>query len=233
MVRSYKWLGGIGYILSFIPYASFISSILVAVAWILMGKDTRERIFTILGVLMLITYVLAIALIIWLILSFLPVAFAGTMAIAPRAMTTPWKMGEVFGRFFAQIIGMIIIGLVLVGLAITVFILDIVAHFRAGRIFDNRWFKIAGWMRIILAIAIIIAIPLTVFMIISSGPSMLPSTPFGPSYGAILSLLFTILWPMLIALVVGLLATIFSIIAFFTISEEATTTQSSSQLQQQ
>ena len=62
MARAYRWLGGIGYILEFIPYAGFISSIFVAVAQILASKDTRERVFTILGVLMLTTCVLAIAL---------------------------------------------------------------------------------------------------------------------------------------------------------------------------
>jgi len=60
-------------------------------------------------------------------------------------------------------------------------------------------------MRIILAIAIVVAIPLTVFLISSAGPSMLPSTLFGPPYGAILPLLLTIFWPILIVLVIGLL----------------------------
>gem|GEM_PF-4114083 len=32
LARAYRWLGGIGYILEFIPYAGFISSIFVAVA---------------------------------------------------------------------------------------------------------------------------------------------------------------------------------------------------------
>jgi len=181
MARTYKWLGGIGYILSFIPYAGFISSILIAIAWILMGRDTRERVFTILGVLMLTTYVLAIALIIWLILSLLPAAFAGTMAITPETMTMSWRMSQAFGQLFAWLLGVVVTGLVLVGLVITVFILDIVAHLRAGKTFNNKWFKIAGWMRIILAIAIVVAIPLTVFLISSAVPGMLPSTLFGPS----------------------------------------------------
>ena len=227
MARACKWLGGIGYILGFVPYVSFISSILIAVAWILMGRDLRERIFTILGVLMLTTYVLAIALIIWLILIFLPVTFTGAMAVAPDTTTMSWRMGEAFGRFFAQLLGMVVAGLVLVGLAIASFILDIVSHFRAGKIFDNRWFKIAGWMRIILAIAMVIAIPLTVFMILSAGPGMLSSMPSEPFYGAIMPLLLTALWPILIVLVVSLLAIIFSIIAFFTIPEEAPPAQPS------
>lgn len=227
MARAYKWLGGIGYILEFIPYVNLISSILVAVAWILMGRDTRERIFTILGVLMLTTYVLAIILLIWLIMSFL--IFTTAMAVAPEAVIMPWRMGEAFGRVFAQLLGVIIVGLVLAGLAIASFILDIIAHFRAGKIFDNRWFKIAGWMRIILAIVVVVAIPLMVFMILSAGPGILSSIPFSPSYGAIIPLLLTIFWPIIIILVVSLLATIFSIIAFLTIPEEAPPAQPLSQ----
>ena len=45
MGRTYKWLGGIGYILMLIPYANFIGAILAAIAWIMMGSDTRQGIF--------------------------------------------------------------------------------------------------------------------------------------------------------------------------------------------
>jgi len=135
---------------------------------------------------------------------------------------------EAFGQLFARLLGVVVAGLVLVGFAIAVFILDTIAHFRAGKIFDNRWFKIAGWMRIILAIAIVVVIPLAIFMIISAGPGVLSSILFGPPYGAILPLLLTIFWSILIVLVIGLLATIFSIIAFFTIPEEAPPAQPSS-----
>ena len=61
MSRTYKWLGGIGYILSFVPYVNFVSSILVAIAWILMGKDTREKVFTVLGILMIALFAAGIA----------------------------------------------------------------------------------------------------------------------------------------------------------------------------
>jgi hypothetical protein len=67
MARPYRWLGGVGYILGLVPYIGLISLIPIAVAWILMGRDTRERIFTILGILMVITYSLAIAFAAWLV----------------------------------------------------------------------------------------------------------------------------------------------------------------------
>lgn len=217
MARTYKWLGGIGYILEFVPYVSFISSILVAIAWILMGRDTREKIFTVLGVLMLVMFISAIAFIIWLFFSFMMVAY---MAV-PGALA-PGGMSAAIGQILSQISSLIIAGLVIAGLAIAVFILDIIAHLRAGKIFDNKWFKIAGWMRVILIIAVVIAIPLTVFMILSAGPNLLSKMLMLPefSYGAIVPLLLTIFWPLLIVLIFSLLATIFSIIAFFTIPEE-------------
>ncbi|MEM4020916.1 MAG: hypothetical protein QXI18_00860 [Nitrososphaerota archaeon] len=216
MARTYKWLGGIGYILGLVPYVSFISSIIVAIAWILMGKDTREKIFTVLGVLMLVMFASAIALIAWLFFSLMMTAYT----VVPGALE-PWRMGAAISQVLSQLWVLITAALVIVGLAIAVFILDIIAHFRAGKIFDSRWFKAAGWMRIILIIALVVSIPLTIFMIISAGPGMFSTIPALPDYGAIVSLLLTILWPMIIVLIVSLLATIFSVIAFFTIPEEA------------
>ncbi len=209
MARTYKWLGGIGYVLGLVPYVSFISSILVAIAWILMGKDTREKIFTILGVLTLVMFAFAIAL----------VAFAATLFLS--FLMAGYAAGAAVGQVLSRVWGLIAVALVLVGLAIAVFVLDIVAHFRAGKIFDNRWFKVAGWMRIILIIVAVVAIPLTIFMILSAGPGMFSMMPALPDYGAIMSLLLTVFWPLIIVLIVSLLATIFSIIAFFTIPEEA------------
>jgi len=42
-------------------------------------------------------------------------------------------MSQAFGQLFAWLLGVVVTGLVLVGLVITVFILDIVAHLRAGK----------------------------------------------------------------------------------------------------
>lgn len=209
MARSYRWLGGVGYILGLVPYTSFISSILVAVAWILMGRDTRERIFTILGILMVITYSFAIAFVAWLVFSL----------VWPLA--APWGMGGAQG-IPAQLLGIVVAALLLIGLAIAAFILDIIAHFRAGRAFNSRWFRAAGWTRIILAITLIIAIPLTVLTIISASPKILPAMPslFEMPYGAFASLL-ALLWPLAIAFIIDLLAIISSIVAFFTIPREA------------
>jgi len=114
---------------------------------------------------------------------------------------------------------LITVGVVFLIIALVAVILDILAHFKAAGIFDSKWFKLGGWFRIGAIIAIVIAIPLTIVSALSMGlqgilGQMAPGAfPFG--------LLFSILWPLIIVFVVSLLATIFSIIAFFTIPEEA------------
>jgi len=209
MARPYRWLGGIGYILGLIPYIGLISPILIAIAWILMGRDTREGVFTILGVLMVITCSLAIALAAWLILPL----------IWPLA---PWRMGGAHG-IPAQLLGIVIVILLLAGLATASFILDIIAHFRAGRIFNSRWFRAAGWARIILAVALIAVIAFMALTIISAVPRPLPAIPplLEAPYAAF-ALFIALFWPLAIALLIDLLAIIFSIVAFFTIPGEAT-----------
>jgi len=207
MARPYRWLGGIGYILELVPYIGLISPILVAAAWILMGRDTGERVFTILGILIIMTCSLAIAFAAWLALPL----------IWPLA---PWGMGGAHG-IPAQLLGIIVVVVILLlaGLATASFILDIIAHFRAGRIFNSRWFRAAGWARIILALTAVIAF--MAFVTISAAPGPPPVTPLLEPYAAFAPLL-ALFWPLAIALMIGLIAIIFSIVAFFTIPGEAT-----------
>jgi len=202
----------VGYILGLVPYIGLISLIPIAVAWILMGRDTRERIFTILGILMVITYSFAIAFAAWLVFSLM------------WPLAVPWGMGGAPG-IPAQLLSIIVIvvALLLIGLATASFILDIIAHFRAGRIFNSRWFRAAGWARIILAVALIAVIAFMALTIISAVPRPLPAIPplLEVPYAAFTPLL-ALFWPLAIALLIDLLATIFSIVAFFTIPGEAT-----------
>ena len=211
MARPYRWLGGVGYILGLVPYIGLISLIPIAVAWILMGRDTRERIFTILGILMVITCSLAIAFAAWLVFPL----------IWPLA---PWRMGGAHG-IPAQLLSIIVIvvALLLIGLATASFILDIIAHFRAGRIFNSRWFRAAGWARIILAVALIAVIAFMALTIISAIPRPLPAIPplLEAPYAAF-ALFLALFWPLAIVFLIDLLAIIFSIVAFFTIPGEAT-----------
>ncbi|HDD66861.1 MAG TPA: hypothetical protein ENG52_04480 [Nitrososphaeria archaeon] len=211
MSPTYKWLGGIGYILSFIPYVNFVSSILIAVAWILMGKDTREKVFTVLGILMIALFAAGIALVVTI--------FTSVFMMIPMGGMGP--SAEFFERIGPLVGTLIAVGGIILGLVIAVFILDIIAHFRAAKIFDNKWFKLGGWLRIGEIIALVIAIPLIIISIPSSGLGGLPSAPGAPGFP--MEILLSILWPLAIFLIVALLATIFSIVAFFTIPEEEET----------
>lgn len=213
MTRTYKWLGGIGYILTFIPYVNFVSLILIAVAWIMMGRDTREKMFTALGILMIVFFAASISLVI--------IAFSFLWTLIPMTMPGfPMQPGgEIQPMMPGPFIwGILIAAVILLVLSIVTVIIDIIAHLRAGTIFDNKWFKIGGWLRVAVIVSLAIAIPLIIISLSSAGilgalGAIRPETmPF--------HVLLSFLWPVAIVVILSLLATIFSIIAFFTIPEE-------------
>ena len=208
MSRTYKWLGGIGYILSFIPYVNAISLILVAVAWIMMGRDTREKVFTALGILLIILFAASIIIVLAI--------FASIFALIPVGMMAP--RAAPFTGLGALLGTMIAVAVVVLAIALAVLFLDVIAHFRAARIFNSRWFKLGGWLRVATIIALVISIPVIAFSVLSLGLQGILGqlTPGALSFGLLLS----ILWPLMIVIILSLLATIFSIIAFFTIPEE-------------
>jgi len=208
MSRTYKWLGGIGYILSFIPYVNAISLILVAVAWIMMGRDTREKVFTALGILLIILFAASIIIVLAI--------FASIFALIPVGMMAP--RAAPFTGLGALLGTMIAVAVVVLAIALAVLFLDVIAHFRAARIFNSRWFKLGGWLRVATIIALVISIPVIAFSVLSLGLQGILGqlTPGALSFG----LLPSILWPLMIVMILSLLATIFSIIAFFTIPEE-------------
>lgn len=206
MGEAYKWLGGIGYILAIIPYANFIGFILIAIAWILMGRGKKQTIFTATGVFMILSGILLAALLV----SFLPLM---SLATVPPPSQSFFNMFTMLGALIAIAIAVAVIALI-------AFILEIAAHFRAAKIFNVSWFKYAGWMRIIGVIVIVIAIVVLVAMIptmaaISPPPAGIPSSPFG-----FFNVLMGIIWPFILVGVIFLLAEIFSIIAFFSIPSE-------------
>jgi len=216
MGRAYKWLGGIGYILMLIPYANLAALILTAIAWIMMGRDTKQTLFTVTGILMIITFAMSIAAV-GTIFTAIPGIIPGVMR-QPTEIPPPEFLKETLA--FAGIFVAIGVAAAAVGLASL--IAEIASHFRASGIFQNTWFKVGGWLRIATIIMIVIAIPIIIFtaMRIPGAlkgvlPSMMAKNVF---------MLFTsILWPILIAMILGLLATVFSIVAFFTIPEETET----------
>ncbi len=207
MGRTYKWLGGIGYILMLIPYANFIGAILAAIAWIMMGSDTRQGIFKATGILLILSMIVSGALALLVPMS-MPGILGGAAAPPPRALTGLFA----FAGLIIAVVAVIAI------IALITFILELVSHFRAAGIFYIKWFKWGAWMRII---AVIIAVIATI-AVFAIAPGLLSAPAYGAPGPNIFGMLMTALWPLLIAVIFGILASIFSAIAFFSIpSEEA------------
>ena len=191
MGRAYKWLGGIGYILTLIPYVNFIALILTAIAWIMMGRDTKQTLFTVTGILMIIAFAMSIAAI-GAIFTAIPGIIPGVMR-QPTEIPPPEFLKETLA--FAGIFVAIGVAAAAVGLASL--IAEIASHFRASGIFQNTWFKVGGWLRIATIIVAVIAIPIIIFTTMSIPgalkgvlPSMMAKNVF---------MLFTsILWPCLL-----------------------------------
>lgn len=211
MARAYKWVGGIGYVLTFIPYVNFVAAILVAVAWIMMGKDVDQRLFTVTGILMILVFIFSIA-------------FAGAIfAMAPGILAGPMMEGApplgLLKNILAHLKIVVALVLAMAALAIATVIAEIASHFRASRIFQSTWFKVGGWLRVGGVIGLIIAIPVAfwrVFQMRGILAGMMPRT----ATEAVFGILIGMFWPLILVAILGILATIFSAIAFFTIPEE-------------
>ncbi len=208
MGEAYKWLGGIGYILALIPYANFIGFILIAIAWILMGRDKKQTIFTATGVFMILSGIL------------LGVFFLAALPLMTFAAVPPTTPSQPF-NIFAMLGALITILIAMAVVALIAFILEIIAHFRASGIFGVKWFKYAGWMRIAGIVMMIIAVGILIAMI----PSMMIPLSGGMTFSPfdLFGMLMGILWPFILVGVIFLLAEIFSIIAFFSIPSEEKT----------
>ena len=213
MGRAYKWLGGIGYILTLIPYVNFIALILIAIAWIMMGRDTEQRLFTVTGILMIIAFAMSIAVV--------GVIFAAIPGLLPGAARPPTGIPptEYLRKVFAFVGPLIAIGLAMAVIGLASLIAEIASHFRASGIFQNTWFKVGGWLRIAAIIMVVIAIPVMILTAMSI-PGALKEVLPSMAAGNVFALFVKMLWPLLVAGILGLLAMIFSIIAFFTIPEE-------------
>lgn len=56
-----RLLGGLGYVFSLIPFLNIAAPILIGIAWFQMGGRTGQRLFRATGVLMIATFVVAVA----------------------------------------------------------------------------------------------------------------------------------------------------------------------------
>jgi len=214
MSGAYKWLGGLGYIFAVIPFLNFIAPVLVGLAWILMGRDTRNGVFTATGVLMIILLVIGAAVFLILPFQILPIMpLTGGMEAPPSAVFQMLQMAWL----------LIIIGVIAAVFGLIVFILELVSHFRAAAVFNNKWFKYAAWLRIIAVVIAVVMLVLTMAVGLMSTVTM-PSEAAGPTTMFNPNVIFTMIFgPLIIAIILWVISAIFSAVAFFTIPERTQT----------
>ncbi len=204
-----KILGGIGYILNLIPLVNFVAPILIGIAWIQMGGKTRITLFKATGAFYISTFILAVAVVAFLFGSLFDV-FSMVSAGMGGQPLDPQLLEIMLGRLLGNFLAILILGIVVAVIGFISFVLELAAHFRAGSVFNVRWFKAAAWLRIVL---IIIGILIVGVLVVAATSS--PLTPPTDLFT------FTTIFPLLLVVVIipGILAQIFSAIAFFTIPE--------------
>jgi len=201
-----KTIGGIGYIFSIIPILNFVSPILVGIAWYQMGSKTRKGVFKTTGILMIITFLAAVGFIVSFAATLLPVlagalAGGGVPGFDPAVLVSSMLGSLLVSAGFALILG--VLGLV-------AFILELVSHFRAAGLYRNKWFSRAAWLRIMAVILVFVVIGVTI-----ATTSFAVMSPM--QFDTLLSTMFLLVIPLA---VVGLLSSVFSAVAFFTLGEE-------------
>lgn len=199
MSESYKILGGIGYILSLIPFINFIGGILAGIGWLGLGKKTGDGVFKATGVLMIISSILGLGLLI---------AVFSTMG----AMPTVGSPEEIIGILAGLTVTLIIIGCVAAVIGIVMFILQVVSFFRAGKKFNNGAFKAAGWLSIIFVLLAIIGVVILIVAVFSIAGGA-PEEQLG------LSLIGSI-GMIVLGLILGVIVNILAAVGFFTLKVE-------------
>ncbi len=183
-----------------IPVANFIAPILVGIAWILMGRDVRRGVMVATGVLIIIIYIAAIGMV--LSIPMLLTSMIGGF-LDPTALTSLFL-----------VIGPLMIGLAILG--IVAGILEIAANFSAASALDVKWFRYAGWMRIIAIILalLFVAVMISSMMAFLGEPSLTQAPPatFPMASGIFLAMFIGLI-------IVALIGVIFTIIGFFSVPE--------------
>jgi uncharacterized membrane protein len=209
MARSYRWLGGIGYILLLIPFTSIVGLILAGIAWIMAGRDVKQGIFKATGILSIIVTILMMMLVAsWfpMIGSLLTSMFSGGYPPIPSLRLFQESLWAI-GLFLTVAVILTIVG-------IAGGVLELISHFRATKVYGVKWFRRAGWMRIITIIAVAIVIGSLTSSIISFQTILLQ--PSG-----ILNLIGFYTLGIAVSMILTIVSLIFSAISFFTIPEVA------------
>lgn len=137
--------------------------LLISLAWIYAGKERKAALFTATGFVGLIVFVASIAstLILWIL---------APQIIQPNP-SAPFTL-QLLSTFLELAAVSAVVGL----LAVIYFVLETISFFSAGRNFQEKMFRIAGWSRIA---AVIGAAVLYVIFIFLSVLSAISSTPPG------------------------------------------------------
>ncbi|MEM2986327.1 MAG: hypothetical protein QXZ71_04645 [Candidatus Caldarchaeum sp.] len=157
-----RLLGGLGYVFSLIPFLNIAAPILIGIAWFQMGGRTGQRLFRATGVLMIATFVVAVASALVSVQSLLLIALLLSMSEPQMFDLLP-----LLGGFLAAFIALAAVGL-------ATFVLELISHFRASGLYASSWFRRAAWMRI----ATVALLAVLVGVLIIGGESSTFSTAF-------------------------------------------------------
>ncbi|MEM2547542.1 MAG: hypothetical protein QW810_01645 [Nitrososphaerota archaeon] len=193
----------------FIPFVNLVGLIIVGIAWIMAGSDTKQGIFKATGILMFINMIMS-AIILAILFPFM------------RSLMSESLLGgypSVPPGLFSEFLNTIGLFLLLAGvsavLALVVWIFELVSHFRAATVYDVKWFKRAGWMRIITVIVGIIIIASFILLALTVDFY----TPFFTTPSEIFNILGIYFIGIGCIALLGLLSLIFSAVSFFSIPE--------------
>jgi hypothetical protein len=135
-----------------------IPGLLIGLTWVYAGKDRKVSLFTATGIIGLIIFGLGLTstLVTWILVP--------QNNVLPLNPSTSTQLIPIFFEVaaFAAVVGL---------LAITHFILETISFFSAGKNFQERMFRLAGWSRIFAIVAAGILFVVIVFLGIMSALS--------------------------------------------------------------
>lgn len=200
-------VGGIGYILSLIPLVNVVSPVFTGIAWFQAGSRTGQTLFRVTGILMIVSFLLGMGLLAVLFGTVFTVIAAFPSFLAGAELSEEIVSGLI-SDFAGTLAAVVVAALVLVAVGIAAFFTELMSHFRAARIFNSAWFSRAAWMRILTIVVVVVFIAgLVVLGLISPSALMADGADFMGG---------TVLLLILPAIITGLLANVFSAVAFFT-----------------
>ena len=215
MDKTAKYLGGIGYLLMVVtPLLAFgmqqlsllgtLGVLLVAIAWILLGRELDDRVMLANGILMIISPLISLIILFGVIASMLPKTNYQPPTLPPNAMA------------FVKIL-MVAVAVILV-LFFVEWILHLLSLFRAGSKLRINLFTYSAYCQIASFISAVLGVALMINSILSIAP-LLQTQMMKPNP----MLLYRIFGPAFVVFaiggVVGIIANVLAAIGFFSLEE--------------